>query len=570
MRRNFGKKLLGEYLEERRVLSAAVGDASVLEGNSGTQLMVFPITLSAPAASNTKINWHTTGGTANWQNDYLGNLGSVTIPQGKTQALVTIGVKGDMVVEQDEQFYLDISAARGILITDSRGAGTIKNDDGVVVDPPPVDNPIISVGNATAVEGGNTTTGSSSTALHTSGNKILDSQNRVIDLNAIAIYGAETPSGMPSNINQKMDQAKSQGFNTIRLPYSSQFLTSSANMTKLDNAINYAGQIGMRVILDHHRSNNGESAQESGLWYDGSYTEQGWVNDWSMLAARYKNSPAVIGADLHNEPHGQASWSSWKTAAQKAGNAVLAQAPNWLIIVEGVGSVQDSWWGGDLTQAGNNPIVLNIANRLVYSPHDYGPDEFAIGPFNSSAFPNNMPAYWDKMWGYLEKQNIAPIWVGEFGTLNTSGKSGQWLNALVSYMDTNDVDWSWWPLDNNTQISSSTKNLLSPVPLPALSGGSSGTTPAGQLAFAITLSAPSTQQVVVHYATANGTATGGDYVATSGDVTFAAGQTSKTVNVLAIGDTTNETNETFTLVLTNPVNGQLGNAIGNGTITNDD
>ncbi|HBL61393.1 MAG TPA: calcium-binding protein, partial [Cyanobacteria bacterium UBA8803] len=75
----------------------------------------------------------------------------------------------------------------------------------------------------------------------------------------------------------------------------------------------------------------------------------------------------------------------------------------------------------------------------------------------------------------------------------------------------------------------------------------------------------------VNFATANGTATAGsDYTAVSGTLTFAAGETSKTITVPIVGDTTNESNETFTLNLTNPTNATIADAQGGGTITNDD
>nr|WP_245864228.1 cellulase family glycosylhydrolase [Paenibacillus donghaensis] len=61
-----------------------------------------------------------------------------------------------------------------------------------------------------------------------------------------------------------------------------------------------------------------------------------------MLAQRYADNPTVIGADLHNEPHGTASWGTgnlatdWRLASERAGNAILAVNPNWLILVEGI------------------------------------------------------------------------------------------------------------------------------------------------------------------------------------------------------------------------------------------
>jgi large repetitive protein len=89
--------------------------------------------------------------------------------------------------------------------------------------------------------------------------------------------------------------------------------------------------------------------------------------------------------------------------------------------------------------------------------------------------------------------------------------------------------------------------------------------------FHVTLSMASDRTVSAGYATANGTAAApGDYVATSGTVSFAPGQTSKTISVTVNGDTGNELNETFTVNLSSPVNATLADGQGVGTIVNDD
>jgi hypothetical protein len=98
--------------------------------------------------------------------------------------------------------------------------------------------------------------------------------------------------------------------------------------------------------------------------------------------------------------------------------------------------------------------------------------------------------------------------------------------------------------------------------------GNSGTSP---LAFQVFLSPASAKPVTVPYATSNGTATAGsDYVATSGTLTFAAGQTSQTINVPIAGDLNIEQDETFSVSLSNPVNATISADTGTGTIQNDD
>jgi chitinase len=89
--------------------------------------------------------------------------------------------------------------------------------------------------------------------------------------------------------------------------------------------------------------------------------------------------------------------------------------------------------------------------------------------------------------------------------------------------------------------------------------------------FTITLSAPSTTQVTVNYATADGTARAGeDYEADSGTLTFAPGETSKTITIRVKGDRKTEANETFFVNLSGVVNALLEDDQGLGTILNDD
>ncbi|BAZ33978.1 5'-nucleotidase/2',3'-cyclic phosphodiesterase (plasmid) [Cylindrospermum sp. NIES-4074] len=89
--------------------------------------------------------------------------------------------------------------------------------------------------------------------------------------------------------------------------------------------------------------------------------------------------------------------------------------------------------------------------------------------------------------------------------------------------------------------------------------------------FTVTLSAVNSQQVSVNYTTVNGTAFSGyDYNATSGTLSFAPGETTKTVNVEVIGDLYNEVNETFQLQLSNPTNAIIKTVQGTATIINDD
>lgn len=120
----------------------------------------------------------------------------------------------------------------------------------------------------------------------------------------------------------------------------------------------------------------------------------------------------------------------------------------------------------------------------------------------------------------------------------------------------------------------STRQVSYPVratPPPSLSiadasatEGTSGTTP---MAFQVTLSRATNKPVSVGYATSDGTATApADYTAASGTLTFAPGETTKTISVSIVGDQSIEPDEQFSVTLSNPVGATVSAGSATGTI----
>lgn len=307
--------------------------------------------------------------------------------------------------------------------------------------------------------------------LHTQGGQIVDEANQPVRLAGLSWFGMETDYFAPHGLDKQslswmLDQIQQLGFNTIRIPFCTQMLDAASmpqhiDPTKnpdlqgkkplelLDKIIEQAGARKLRIILDRHRPNNN---QQAALWYTAQYSEQRWIDDWKLLATRYKGNSTVIGFDLHNEPHDNASWGSgdmqtdWRLAAERAGSAIQSVNSDVLIIVEGIQNVNNQyyWWGGNLIAAGANPVRLTVPNRVVYSTHDYPASISGQQWFSDPSYPNNLPATWDKYWGYLIKQDIAPVWIGEFGTKYETTSDQQWLKALTSYIVANKVSFSYW------------------------------------------------------------------------------------------------------------------------------
>lgn len=185
--------------------------------------------------------------------------------------------------------------------------------------------------------------------------------------------------------------------------YANPDLAQLTALQVFDRIINYAGTVGLKIMLDRHRP---DSNGQSELWYTAACSEEQYINDWKNLAARYKGNPIVVAADLHNEPHGQACWGcqdlkrDWSLAAERVGNAIHEIEPNWLIVVEGVEISRNGdhyWWGGNLAAAKDYPVGLKQSNKLVYSIHDYPVEVSNQEWFHDSTFPANMEAVYDKV-----------------------------------------------------------------------------------------------------------------------------------------------------------------------------
>jgi hypothetical protein len=99
--------------------------------------------------------------------------------------------------------------------------------------------------------------------------------------------------------------------------------------------------------------------------------------------------------------------------------------------------------------------------------------------------------------------------------------------------------------------------------------GNSGTK---TVTISVKLNKASTKTITVQYATQDGTAKvgGNDYVSQTGTITFAAGQTSKTITLTVKGDTVHEADEDFFVNLFNPTNALIGDGQARVVIKNDD
>lgn len=178
---------------------------------------------------------------------------------------------------------------------------------------------------------------------------------------------------------------------------------------------------------------------------------------------------------------------------------------------------------------GNNAsVLLGVSGGSFALVRNFaaidGPYSFALGNFDGNGYP-------DLVVGSQEGQGIATI-----------RNDGSWSLIGTPTLSISDV---------------------------SKAEGAKGST---YFTFTVTLAFSLDVAVTVNYATANGTATtaNADYVAKSGTITFAPGETSKTITIEVKGDRKKEANETFFVRLSAGVNALIADNEGVGTIWNDD
>lgn len=107
----------------------SINDVTVTEGNAGTTTATFTVSLAGASNLAATVQYATAGGSAAAPGDYTATGGTLTFNPGETTKPIPVSVSGDIVVEPNETFTVNLSAAVNATIADNQGLGTITNDD---------------------------------------------------------------------------------------------------------------------------------------------------------------------------------------------------------------------------------------------------------------------------------------------------------------------------------------------------------------------------------------------------------------------------------------------------------
>ena len=107
----------------------SIDDISRLEGNTGTTLFTFTVSLDQAATTNVSVNYTTVEGFAKATQDFTPSSGIISFAPNETQKTISISVVADDIKEADEDFYVVLSSPVNATLYKSSGTGIIQNDD---------------------------------------------------------------------------------------------------------------------------------------------------------------------------------------------------------------------------------------------------------------------------------------------------------------------------------------------------------------------------------------------------------------------------------------------------------
>ena len=571
----------------------SINSPRVTEGSSGSKDLTFTVTLNPISIQPVTVDYADAGsGTATPGTDYVAiSGGSLTFPARTALQEITVSVRGDTVVEPDETVVVSLSSPVNAPIGTGTGTGTIANDD--VSDPPPVDDaPSLSIDSPSVAEGDDdmvsltftVTLSPASSAQVTVDYVVTGTAASGTDYAAITGGTLTFPPGTTSRTItvSVMGDVLNEGDETIVVTLSN--VRNAAIDTATGTGTITDDDSGPKLSIDSPRvaeGNSGSTTLTFTVTLSEALTEQVTVD-----YADAGTGTATPGTDYAAIPAGALTFAAGTTSqtfnvsvtgdvldeADETVAVTLSNAVNAAIgAATGTGAITDD----------DAPPSLSIDSPRV-AEGDSGSTTLTFTVTLSAASGRAVTVdYADAGTGTATSGTDYAALAG--GTLTfPAGTTSQTFDVSVTGDAAAEPDETVVVTLSNagnatigtaTGTGAITDDDSGPslsIDSPRVLEGDRGST---TLTFTVTLSETHTEAVTVDYADAGtGTATPGtDYTAlTGGALTFPAGATSQTFDVLVTGDVLDEADETIVVTLSNAGNAAIATMTGTGAITDDD
>ncbi|MDO8973127.1 Calx-beta domain-containing protein [Reyranella sp.] len=547
----------------------SVGDASLAEGNGpNSKYIVVPVFLAAPSGETITVQYATSDGTAVAGQDYVTQGGLLTFAPGVTQQNLFIELIGDTAIEGNETFGIQLFNSTGAPIADANGTATIVNDDGIVIS------------DVSVMEGT-----SGSPTIFTFTVSLLTAATSPVTVDYATAAGSAASGTDFSPTNGTLAFAAGETSKTIAIEVSADAL-SEADETF---TVNLSGASGATIA---DAIGTGTIRNDDGLVIDDLAVIEGTSATPTSAAVTIRLlTPATtpVSVDWATAPGTATTPADFSTSNGTVTFAVGETVKTVIVPVTGDSLIEGTEaFQVVLSNATGTAIVDGTGEVRIADDDGFSVSTAVAAEGNAGTTALTFTVTLGSALSQTATVDFATVdgtatagtdYVGATGTVT-------FLAGEVSKTVTVAVNGDLSPEDNETM----TLNLSNPsvgagirqgsatgtifnddgfsVGDASLTEGNSGTS---TVLVTITLSAPAAGPVTVNYTTQDGTALAGvDYVATGGTLTFAAGETSKTIEVTINGDTQFEGNETFRVLLSSPNGSALVDSSATVSINNDD
>lgn len=276
--------------------------------------------------------------------------------------------------------------------------------------------------------------------LSVAGNRFVNPAGETVILRGLAITDPAALIEKGQWNRRYFEMAKSWNANVVRLPVHPEEwrkLGEETYLKHLDEAVQWAGELGMYVIIDWHSIGNILTGVYHRPMYITSRDET--FRFWYTIAERYKGNSVVAMYELFNEPTnrngmmGRLPWSEYKAFIEELIYMIRKIDAQAIPLVAGFN------WGYDLTFVRDEPIGFP---GVAYVTHPY-PQK------RNEKWEEN----WQRDWGFVAEKY--PIVATEFGFMSADGPGAHvpviadevYGEAIIKFFEERGISWTPWVFD---------------------------------------------------------------------------------------------------------------------------
>ena len=535
----------------------SIGDAEGAEGESAA----FEVILGEASGREVTVAFGTSDGTAAGGEDYETVAGILTFAPGDLARAVPVELKLDGKDEPDETFTVELSSASNATLGTAVGTGTIEDAD---------DPPALSVGAASGVEGSKP---GFAVILDAASDFEIEVDYATSDGTAVAGEDYEAASGtltfapgekartVPVSLSDDVEDEPAETFSlALSMPVDATVAVGVATGTIIDNDDPPEVSIGdaegpegesaaFEVILGE------ASGREVTVAFGTSDGTAAGGEDYETVAGILTFAPGDLARavpvelklDGKDEPD-----ETFTVELSSASNATLGTAV-------GTGTIEDADDPPALSVGAASGVEGSTAGFAVIldAASDFEIEvDYATSDGTAVAGEDYEAASGTLTFAPGEKARTVPVSLSD----DVEDEPAETFSLALSM-----------PVDATVAVGVATGTIVDNDDPPAFSVAGGAGAEGDAVEFSVTLAGSSSRSATVSYATSDGTAVAvDDYVAASGTLTFAPGESDRTLTVRLKDDDRDEPTETFAMTLSSPTNATMDTATADGTVIDND